>query len=284
MVSDFDAREGVVPRGDMTLRLDGPLAQSHRALLIGDGAELVVFSHGMGTDQTAWLPVARSLPERFSALLFDLPGAGPLQPAEFEADSYDSIARFADDFLDLLDEIGVARCRFVGHSIAGMIGILAAIEDPARFDQLLLLNYSPCYLNDGDYRGGFEREQLDGLLDAMASDYPGWVAGFVPRAIAANAPGAIEEFSRGLLAMRPDITLRIARTIFESDLRPLLGRLSVPTVLIHSRADVIVPGSVAEYMQRQIVKSRLLWIEAEGHLPHLSAPHEVARAIADHLG
>src|SRR4051812_2274794 len=124
MASDVGAWVSVVPHDRRTLRLEGPLARRHRARLIGDGEELIVFSHGLGTDQTAWLPLIERLPHHLSALIFDLPGAGPLLPADFDPDDYRSIERFADDLLDLLDEIGVARCRYVGHSVSGTIGAL----------------------------------------------------------------------------------------------------------------------------------------------------------------
>lgn len=278
---------GADPSADphvQALCVDGPLARRRRARLIERGSELVVFSHGLGTDQAVWLPIVERLPPRFSALIFDLPGAGPLLPDGFDPDDYRSITRFADDLLDLLDEIGVTHCRYVGHSVSGMIGVLAAIEDPGRFEQLLLLNASPRYLNDGEYQGGFDRADLEGMLGAMASNYQAWVAGFAPLAIAADVPAAVEDFSRGLLAMRPDITVRIARAIFESDVRPLLGQLDVPTVLIHSRSDIAVPPSVAQYLLEHIAGADLAWIEANGHLPHMSAPEEVARVIAAHLG
>lgn len=265
--------------GQGALRLDGMLARKHRARAIGSGAEIIVFSHGLGTDQTSWARFLESLPGRYTALLFDLPGAGPLLPEDFDPDNYRTLAPFADDVLALLEEVGVARCTFVGHSVSGMIGVLAAIEDPGRFAQLALLNSSPRYLNDGDYVGGFEPEDLADLFEAMGSNYQAWVTGFAPLAIDAQVPAAVESFSAGLLAMRPDVTIAISRTIFGSDIRALLPVLAVPTLLVHSRSDIAVPEAVAHYMHRMIAGSRLVWIDASGHLPHLSAPQEVARAL-----
>ncbi len=265
------------------LRLDGPLAHRHRARLIGTGDDLVIFSHGFGTDQSVWSSVLSRLSEH-RALLFDLPGAGPLLPPDFDPLSYRSLSAFADDLLALLEEIGVRRATYVGHSVSAMVGVLAAIEDPERFERMVLLNASPRYLDDVGYRGGFSRSELNGLFDAMASGYQSWVAGFAPTAIGGDFPRAIEDFSAGLLAMRPDVAIRIARTIFESDVRHLLPLLGVPTVLIHARKDIAVPEDVAHYMKAHIPLSTLYWIEAEGHLPHLSAPDEIAAALRVHLG
>lgn len=265
--------------------LDGPLARLHRAKFVGQGPSTIIFSHGLGMDQTVWDQVMSHLDMRgYRALLFDLPGAGPLLPQGFDPDDYRSIGNYADDLLALLDEIGIEECQFVGHSVSGMIGVLAAIEDPRRFRQLFLINASPRYLNDGPYHGGFEPADLDGLFQAMAANYQAWVMGFAAKVVAADtAHAAVDAFSKGLLAMRPDITARIARMIFQSDVRSLLPELSVPTILIHSRNDVAVPGAVADFLSDAIAGSRLVWIDADGHVPHLTAPTAVAGAIQRNL-
>jgi pimeloyl-ACP methyl ester carboxylesterase len=270
----------ITTSGPDLLELNGRLALRHRVRLVSGGSEIVVFGNGLGTEQSAWHDIVPALPPRFSALLFDFPGTSPLLPQGFDPENYCSLAPFADELLCLLAEIGVKRCRYVGHSVAGMIGVLAAIEHPALFEQLILLNSSPCYLNSVDYIGGFDRADLDGLLTTIATNYQGWVAGFAPSAIAADVPEAVQEFSSGLLRMRPDVTFRIARMIFESDLRHLLPRISVPTILVHSSDDIAVPKDVGHYLHDTIIGSKLLWIDAKGHLPHLSAPAVVRHALA----
>lgn len=263
--------------------IDGPLALRHHVRAIGQGPEIVVFGHGFGTDQHAWDQIVEAVPDRFTIVLFDLPGTGPLLPEGFDPDDYRQLSDFADDLLDLLEEMGVARCTFIGHSVAGAVGILSAIELPDRFDRLILLNASPRYLNDAGYAGGFDPSEIAALLDSMAANYQAWVAGFAPAAIGEDVPRAVEQFSTTLLAMRPDVTVRVARTIFESDIRALLPHLRVPTVLIHSRRDIAVSPQAACYLHSKIDGSRLVWIEADGHLPHLSSPALVRGAVRDAL-
>jgi pimeloyl-ACP methyl ester carboxylesterase len=219
-----------------------------------------------------------------SAFLYDLPGASALMPEDFDPAHYRSIAPFADDLLALLDEVGITECDYVGHSVSGMVGVLASIEEPERFRQLILINSSPRYLNDEGYAGGFERADVEGLLAAMRTNYQAWVAGFAPAAVAADVPWAVEDFSAGLLAMRPDVTVQISRAIFESDVRRLLPLVTVPTVLIHARGDVAVPESVAAYLESSIAGSLLEWIRTPGHMPHLAAPDEVAAVLSRYLG
>lgn len=265
------------------LRLDGPLARKHRAQGVGHGPRILVFSHGLGTDQSAWAGVVASLPDDCTALLLDLPGASPQPPDDFDAEDYRTLAPYADDILALLDEVGVARCTFIGHSISSMIGIMAAIEAPALFERLIFLNASPYYITEPGYEGSYDDAALTALFDAMTTNYQAWVAGFAPRAVDADAPLAVESFSACLLAMRPDLTAGLSRSVFASDMRPLLPQLIVPTTLLYTRAGIGAPVSVAHYMDQHIADSHLVWLDAPGHLPHLSAPDEVARTLWSHL-
>ncbi|OWK31779.1 alpha/beta fold hydrolase [Sphingomonas mucosissima] len=266
------------------IRTDGPLARKHRVNVVGSGDEVIVLSHGLGTDQGAWREIVPALTDRFTVVLYDLPGAGPLLPEDFHPSNYTEISAFADDMLSLLDELGIERCCYLGHSVSGMIGVLAAIEAPSKFDQLVLLAASPRYLDEEGYVGGFRQEDLDTLFEAMTSNYQAWVAGFAPHAIGDNVPAAVSQFSSGLLAMRPDVTARIARMIFQSDVRSLLPLLQVPTLLIHSRNDIAVPEAVAHYLHAHMSSSTLVWIDAPGHLPHLSAPDQVKAILRAHVG
>ncbi len=266
-----------------SLDLSGPRASRHKARLIGSGAKLVVFSHGLGTDQSVWDAIIDRLPADVCALVFDLPGAGPLLPAGFDPDDYSSVTDYADDLLELLDELEIESCTYVGHSVSGMIGVLASIEEPDRFKQLVLLNASPRYLNTDGYVGGFEQAELDSLFTAMSANYQAWVAGFAPAAVGVDVPAAIIDFSAGLLAMRPDVTAKIARMIFTSDLRHVLPMVTVPTLLIHAREDIAVPAAVGQFLHENIAGSHLEWIDMAGHLPHLAAPDEVAAVLRDAL-
>jgi sigma-B regulation protein RsbQ len=261
------------------LRLDGPLARQFRLRRVGVGPDLLVFCHGFCTGQSVWDHIVARMPGRYSALLFDFPGVSPERQVDFDLADCHSLAPFADDLLDLLDEAGVRRCSVIGHSCSGMIAALAAIENPDRFSRLVTLNSSPRYIDDATYTGGFTAPRLAELFHAMAEDFQAWAAGFAPRMIPAEAADAVTRFAVFLRAMRPDVAIAVARVIFGIDMRPLLASIAVPTVLIHSRADPAAPAPVAQYMQRHIPGSRLVWIESAGHLPHLSAPGEVADVI-----
>lgn len=268
-----------MPCGRNSPRLDGPVARRLHATTTGDGPDVVIFMHGLGTDQRVWDGVLQTMPARFTALRYDLPGVSPSSQDAFDAAACRSLAPFADDLISLLEETGLEACSVVGHSAAGMIAVLASIEAAERFRRLVTINASPRYLDEPGYIGGFTPEVLADHFQAMADDYQAWVAGFAQIVVPPDAPAALASFTGSLSAMRPDIAIAVARVIFAIDLRSLLGAVTVPMDLVHSRYDPAVPPAVGHYLHDHITGSRLAWIDAAGHLPHLSAPDELAALI-----
>jgi hypothetical protein len=93
----------------------------------------------------------------------------------------------------------------------------------------IISNAAPCglrYLNDADYFGGFEQEDLNQLFLAMQSNFKAWVSGFAPLAVGADIESpAIQEFGRTFFNIRPDIAFSVAKTVFQSDLRCILAQV-----------------------------------------------------------
>lgn len=136
------------------------------------------------------------------------------------------------------------------------------------------------FLNDKDYHGGFELAEIEEVFSAMESNYEAWVRGFAPLTVGADVPAAVREFSRTLFTMRPDISLFVSRTVFNSDLRGVLGLVKVPCSIIQTAKDASVPTSMATYLKNHLGgKNTVHMLNVEGHLPHLSAPALLAQEL-----
>lgn len=251
--------------------------------ITGQGSTPLILLHGFGTDQTAWHHIRPELEADFRVISFDLAGAGPNGAATYDRHRHRSVYGFADDLVDILDDLGLQDCIYVGHSMSGMIGTTAAVTRPDLFRSLVMIGASPRYLNDDGYVGGFEPEHLKSLFDSMAANFQAWGAGFVPAVVGMPDNAAIEEFSRTLFQMRPDIALSIAQTIFQSDMREVASKLNRPTTIIQTKADFAVPMAVAEWLNQHIQGSTLDVVDAQGHLPHMTAPREVLKALKKSL-
>ena len=249
----------------------------------GVGTDMVVLSHGFGTDQTAWGAIRPWLDERFRVISFDLAGSGPGGEASYDFRRHDTLFGFADDLLEVLTELDVERCIYISHSVSGMIGAAAAVAQPEAFARLVMIGASPRYLNEPGYRGGFDQADLDQLYDGMAANFQAWGAGFAPAVIGVPDNAAVHEFCRTLFLIRPDIALATSRTIFQSDMRSIAERLERPTHLLQTAKDLAVPQEVALWLNRHIEGSSLDVLDAEGHLPHMTAPAEVIRLLEQRL-
>lgn len=252
--------------------------------IVGQGNQALVFAHGFGSDQSAWRHQVKAFSPFYRLLLFDHVGAGQSDMSAYSPRRYRTLYSYAEDVLELLAELRLTEVIFVGHSVSGMVGLLAALLDPSRFRQLVFVSASPRYLNDPatNYIGGFEQSDLDALYASMSANYYAWAGGFAPLAMAnPDRPELAIEFARTLSAIRPDVAQAVARVIFQSDHRTELPKLKVPTTILQSNNDIAVPPQVGQYMADKIPQAELINIDAEGHLPHLSAPALVTRTLAE---
>jgi sigma-B regulation protein RsbQ len=214
---------------------------------------------------------------------FDLAGCGPGGADTYDFDRHGSLFGYADDLIDILDDLSLRDCVYISHSMSGMIGAVAAVARPDLFERLVTIGASPRYLDDDGYTGGFKPQDLDNLFDSMSANYQAFVAGFAPAVVGVDNGQVVADFSRTLFQMRPDIALNTSRTIFNSDVRDLVPQLSRPVHLIQTAVDMAVPVQVGEWLQQAIPTATLDVIDAEGHLPHMTAADEVVRILERHL-
>ncbi len=245
----------------------------------------MVFAHGFGCDQSMWRFVEPVFRDGYRTVLFDYVGAGESDLSAYDSDRYGTLQGYADDVLEICRELGLERVTFVGHSVSSMIGVLAALKEPGRFDRLVLIGPSPRFINDGDYCGGFNREDVEELLRSLDSNYLGWSSAMAPVIMAnPDRPELGQELKNSMVRTKPEIAREFARATFLSDHREDLPRVRTRTLILQSAEDAIAPREVGEYVQEHIPGSVITFMKATGHCPHLSAPGETVEAIRTFLG
>ena len=249
--------------------------------MTGPNTQTIVFLHGLGGDQHDWRLVAPTLEDRYQVVLIDLIGAGKSdQAAYLPATTHSTLDGHATDLLGVLQALALHDVVFVGHSVAAMIGVIAAVREPGRFAKMVLISPSPRFINEKGYAGGFEQKDINELLGAMESDYHGWAHGFAPVMMGQHErPELAMELTNSFVRTNPEIAKHFARVTFFSDTRTELGFLTIPTLIVQSAHDVIAPLAVGHYINEQLADSRLVVVETNGHCPHLSAPQETLSAL-----
>ncbi|KAG6676063.1 hypothetical protein I3842_15G134700 [Carya illinoinensis] len=212
----------------------GIVEEAHNVRVLGRGEKIVVLGHGFGTGQSVWKHLVPHLVDEYRIT--------------FDFERYSTLEGFAYDLLAILEEVQVDSCIFVGHSFSAMIGSIASTIHPNLFSKILMLSPNPRMLNDVDYHGGFEREDLDQIFKGVLSNYEAWYMDLV----------AVQEFCKTLFNMRPDIALSLARTIFLDDTRHVLGLVTMPCHIIQSIRDLSVPIAVSKYLHRNLGTKSIL--------------------------
>jgi sigma-B regulation protein RsbQ len=252
----------------------------------GRGARPMVFAHGFGCDQNMWRFVAPAFEEDYRVVLFDYVGSGKSDLSAYDPQRYSALDGYARDVLDVCVALRLRDVVFVGHSVSGVVGLLASIREPRLFSRAVLVGPSPCYINDPpDYRGGFERADIEGLLALMERNYIGW-ANFLAPVVAKNPerPELARELEESFCSTDPRVARRFAEATFLSDNRGDLRRVTVPSLIMQCSEDAIAPAEVGEYLARHLPHSTLRVLEATGHCPHMSHPEETTRVIKEYLG
>ncbi|HWT00009.1 MAG TPA: alpha/beta hydrolase [Pyrinomonadaceae bacterium] len=253
--------------------------------VIGRGAQPMLFAHGFGCDQNMWRFVTPAFEDDYRVVLFDYVGSGKSDLRAYSPERYASLEGYAQDVLDICAALDLRDIIFVGHSVSGVVGMLASIREPERFDRLILVGPSPCYINDPPhYVGGFERADITGLLDVMEKNYIGW-ANFLAPVVMKNEgrPELAGELVESFCSTDPKIARRFAEATFFSDNREDLAKVPVPSLIMQCSEDAIAPSEVGHYLSRRLPRSTLRVLKATGHCPHMSHPEETIAVIKEYL-
>jgi sigma-B regulation protein RsbQ len=180
----------------------------------------MLFAHGFGCDQNMWRYVWPAFADEYRIVLFDHIGLGGSDVQAYDPERYASLRGYADDVLGICRDLDLRDVIFVGHSVSAMIGVLAAVEEPERFGRLVLVGPSPRYIDAEDYVGGFSREDIEGLLQSLESNYLGWSSTMAPVIMGnADRPELGEELTNSFCRADPEIARQFAEVTFLSDNR-----------------------------------------------------------------
>ncbi len=252
--------------------------------VFGNGTQPMVFAHGFGCDQNMWRFLTPHFENDYKVILFDYVGSGHSDLKAYNPTRYGKLDGYAEDVLDVVRAMDLRDVIFVGHSVSSMIGVLAANQEPGRFDRLIMIGPSPRYINDGTYVGGFEQKDIEGLFEMMDHNFIGW-ANFLAPAIMKNAdrPELGGELTESFCSTDPIIARRFAEATFLADNRSDLAQVTVPSLILQCSDDMVAPKEVGEYLHKELPDSTLRVMNAVGHCPHMSDPEETVALIKEYL-
>jgi sigma-B regulation protein RsbQ len=264
--------------------MQGDVLIRNNVKVFGSGTQPMLFAHGFGCDQNMWRFITPAFERDYRIVLFDYVGSGKSDVSAFDPKRYSTLDGYARDVLDICAALDLRDVIFVGHSVSSMVGVLAAKREPERFSRLIMVGPSARYINDDGYVGGFERADIEGLLELMDKNYIGW-ASFLAPVIMKNEgrPELTQELQESFCSTDPKIARRFAETTFFADNRADLPDVRVPSLIMQCAEDAIAPVEVGHYLYRTIPNSTLRLMKATGHCPHVSHPEETIEAMKEYL-
>jgi sigma-B regulation protein RsbQ len=261
-----------------------PVGRRNNVRISGKGTQPMLFAHGFGCDQNMWRYITPAFENHYKIVVFDYVGAGQSDKSAYNKERYASLQGYAKDVLEICEELELKDIIFVGHSVSCMIGLLAAIEEPDYFSKMIMVGPSPSYINEGDYKGGFSRADIEGLLETMEKNYIGWANFLAPNIMGRqDKPQLGQELTDSFCSTDPVIARQFAEATFFSDNRNDLSKNSVPALILQCSDDIIAPREVGEYLAKNLPASTLRVMKATGHCPHMSEPEETVYLIKEYL-
>jgi len=241
----------------------------------GSGPPLVL-AHGGGSDGREWRAQLEGLADELTVVAWDEPGSGGSDDPSNDF----GLADYADALAGLIETLNLAPAHIGGLSWGGVVAQETYRRHPDVVRTLIL-----CDTYAG-WKGSLPAEEVEARLAGMLESLDAPEDQFRPviPGLFAAAPGpqVVAELAGIEADARPESFRRLVTAIAECDLRDLLPRIAVPTLLIWGEEDARSPvATVAKQFHHAIPGSELRLISGAGHMSSMERPTEFNRAILE---
>ncbi|SEH43327.1 3-oxoadipate enol-lactonase [Methylobacterium sp. 275MFSha3.1] len=223
-----------------------------------EDAPVVAFSNSLGATLEMWDALVPALTGRYRTLRYDTRGHGGSETRDRPV----AIADLAGDLAGLLDALGIGRAHLVGLSLGGMTVQALASADPGRALSATLMATAAFLpsLQSWDERAATVRAQ--GTAAVVEATLGRW---FTP-GFAERAPETVRAVRERFLACDSAGYAVCCGAIGRMDLRPALGAITAPTLVIAGRDDPSTPPAMAEEICGGIAQAELVVLPRAAHL------------------
>ncbi len=246
--------------------------------VVGEG-EPVVFLHGIGSNSRSWRRQLEDFSDRFMAVAWDAPGYG----GSIDPDHSWQMEDYAAALNTFLDDLQLDRIHLVGLSMGGVIAAEFCRLHQDRLRSLVLAD---------THRGGAAKEPPeaqdraleDRLTAFLVKSREEFARERVPRLLSpAASPHLIEDAVEIMKEVRSPGYEIAARALANSDVRDVLPKIHVPTLVACGEADIVCPPEEAERIAAAIPAARLEIIPNAGHLSNQERPTEFSDMVRHHI-
>ncbi|MFE0353324.1 4-carboxymuconolactone decarboxylase [Streptomyces nigra] len=251
------------PPNTLQYRFDGP-----------EEAPVLILGPSLGTTWHMWDRQVPELTQQWRVFRFDLPGHGgaPAHPAG-------SVTDLTERLLATLDGLGVQRFGYAGCALGGAVGIELALRHPERVASLALIAASPRFGTADEFRQRGVIVRSNGL-DPIARTSPDrwFTSGF-----AAAQPAITEWAVQMVRTTDPGCYIAACEALASFDVRPQLGGVTVPTLVLVGSDDQVTGPAEARTLVAGIPDARLAVVPGASHLVPVEQPAAVTDLLVRHF-
>lgn len=237
-------------------------------------APVVMLGGSLGTTRAMWQPQLDGLVGDFRVLRFDHLGHG--ESAE-PPGPYD-IALLGTHVIGLLDELELATVAYAGLSLGGMVGQWLAAHHPDRVARLALL-CTAAHLPPEPWFDRARTVRADGPAGITDTVVSRW---FTP-AFAAEHPQLVERFKAMLRSAPREGYASCCEAIATMDLRPNLGRITAPTLVVSAADDRSIPAHHGQAIAEAVPGASFTVLPDAAHIASAQQPDAVNDLLRSHF-
>ena len=239
-----------------------------------EGAPVLMLSNSLGTNLHMWDDQVAPWTRHFRLVRYDRRGHGkssvPKGPYTME--------RLGRDVVAVLDALGIAKINWCGLSMGGMVGQWLGANAPNRIDKLILSNTS-CYFPDKTmWDGRIKLVREKGLAAIVDANLERWFT----KKFRDRAPPELAKIRDMFLSTNVEGYIGCGEAIRDMDHRPLLAKITAPTLVIAGRHDPATPLEGNEFIRAHIPGAAIAVLEA-AHIANMEQPKAYADTVLGFL-
>ena len=235
----------------------------------GSGPRAFVAHGGWTGSWELWTEPFMHLSKTWRTVAYDHRGTGAtIAPPESI-----SMESMVADLFAVLDELKIEKCILGAESAGGMIALTAALQQPERFEGLVLVDVM------------YYRDNPNGetsFVSGLKNNFEKTIGGFVDSCVLESEPNSKEIRAWGrkiLMRASQESSIRLNECTYGIDLKPEIDKINLPSLVIHGDGDKLVPLSDGEWLASHLPNGHLHVVAGAGHVPTVTRPFEVAQAI-----
>ena len=245
---------------------------------VGPGAT-IIFIHGFPFNKTIWKTQIEQLPEGIGAIAYDIRGFGQSTTDHL----FFSIDLFAQDLIELIEELKLDQCILCGISMGGYIA-LKAFELSKEKIKGLILSDTNCVADSNESK----QKRFAAINQLLAGGKKEFTSGFIKNVFSEDTLATKPEvvaYLNEVISGTSDKTICAAHLALASrtDTSKSLSEINVPVLILRGADDKLMSVEQTKQLKEGIRDSELITITKSGHLPNLENPQEFNAAINSYL-